>query len=255
MTVQWLYDWLDNLAPFDSAEDYDNSGLITGRMDQPVTNILMALDCTEQVIEEAAERNANVLITHHPLLFHPRRNLREEDWEGRLLCGLVRNRIALISAHTSLDRAKGGVNDVLARRLGLKGVQGTDYLRLGSLPGTMTAKDLQAFCALTLGAPVRLYGSPDAPVSVLAVGSGAFSGGWKLAKEAQAYLTGEVKHNDAMEAVGSGMVLLEAGHYATEAPVMDELARSLQNAIHKVQWKVNVYQTNHMPYEGAATRS
>lgn len=256
MTVQQLYDWLDGFAPFDTAEDFDNPGLLTGKMAQEVTGVLVALDCTPQTVAEAEKLGANVILTHHPLMFSPRRELREDSYEGALLCGLIRGRIALLAAHTNLDKAPGGINDALAAQLGLAAqpglaeAAGQAYVRVGRLPRPMAAGELAAYCETRLHTPVRLCGGAAQPIAWLGVGSGACSGEWALARQlgAQAYLTGEVKHHHAIEGAQAGFPLLEAGHFATENPGMDALAAALQKALDTLQYKVSVYRTQSTPY-------
>ena len=119
VTVEEVYRSVDALAPFVLAEEWDNAGLLAGSPRQNVTGILCALDLNFAVIDEAVRLGANLIVTHHPILFRGRKNLREDEPEGRMLCSLVRNSIALIAAHTNFDNASPGVNDALAAQLGL----------------------------------------------------------------------------------------------------------------------------------------
>ena len=120
MTVQSFYELLDRIAPFDTQADFDNSGLLVGSPRQEVHTVLLCLDVTENVIDEAVRLDAELIISHHPLMFSPRRRLTDEDYEGRLLRRLVREDISLIAAHTCLDQAPGGINDTLAELCGLQ---------------------------------------------------------------------------------------------------------------------------------------
>jgi len=253
LTVKAVYDWVDDFAPFQTAEAYDNVGLLTGHFDANVTRILIALDCTMEVAEEARRLHAELILTHHPLLFHARKNLREDDPEGQVLCKLIRNHISLISAHTNLDRAVGGINDVLGQLFSLKIMQGEGFLRSGKLQSIITAGELKDLTARLLNAPVRLYGSPDKQIEILAVGSGAYDEGFKEAAAlgAQAYLTGEVHHHNALAAVAQGMVLLEGGHYATEAPGLRAFGDCLQKGLDGLQYSVAVNHFAGVPYPGA----
>ncbi len=255
-TVQTICDWVDAFAPFKTAEEYDNVGLITGRGDTPVTRILTALDCTLPVVMEAERLGAQVILTHHPLLFHARKNVTEEDAEGKILCALIRGHMALVAAHTNLDRAAGGTGDVLARLFSLKDSRGDGFLRLGELPAPLTAKALRNTAAELLCAPVRLYGDPAILVSRLAVAAGAYDEGFAeaFALGAQALLTGEVRHHNAVTAVAQGMVLLEGGHYATEAPGLRALGECLQKDLNRLQCSVEVYHFPGVPYQGALDR-
>ena len=253
MTVQWLYDWLNAYAPFDTAEDFDNPGLLTGRMDWEVTGVLLALDCTPQTVREAKELGVNVIITHHPLMFSPLHTLREDSFEPAILCELIRHKIALIAAHTNLDKAPGGINDALAMRLGLSQISGEGFVRVGDLPHPMSGDELAAYCGEKLNTVVRLTGPKDARIIRLGMCSGAGSGEWKEALKwgAQAFISGEVKHHVAIEAAFAGIPMLEAGHYATENPGMDLLADALQKAADEVQYNLHLYRTQCDPYGNA----
>jgi GTP cyclohydrolase I len=256
LTVKAVYDWADSFAPFQTAEEYDNVGLLTGRFDAPVTRILTALDCTPEVVEEAILLKAELILTHHPLMFHARKNLREDDPEGQILCALIRSRISLISAHTNLDRTPGGINDVLGQLFSLANMRGEGYLRCGELKNKMTAGELRDLASRLLNAPVRLYGSPEKVIETLAVGSGAYDEGFTEAASlgAQAYLTGEVRHHNALTAVAQGMVLLEGGHYATEAPGLSAFGCCLQKGLDGLQYSVAVNHFSGVSYLGALDR-
>jgi len=253
LTVQAVYDWIDGFAPFSSAEDDDNVGLLTGRFNSPVTRILTALDCTMEVVEEAIQLKAELILTHHPLMYHARKNMREDDPEGKVLCALIRNNIALISTHTNLDRAKGGISDTLGSLFSLADVHGDVYIRAGKLPAKMTAGALRSLAESLLNAPVRLYGSTDIEIDVLAVSGGAYDEGFEeaVALGAQAYLTGEVHHHNAIYATARNIVLLEGGHYATEAPGIAAFGRCLQTEMNQLQYLVDVFHFSGVSYPGA----
>ena len=131
-TVGDILSLIDDMAPFDTQAEWDNAGLLAGAPGKPVTKVLAALDVSVPVIEEAIKLGAELILTHHPILFHARKNLREDDPEGALLCALIRSGRSLIAAHTNFDQAEGGVNDVLARALGLQNIVPLDEgLRVG----------------------------------------------------------------------------------------------------------------------------
>ena len=242
-TVMDVYRMIDEFAPFERAEEWDNVGILAGSADARVAAMLCALELNPMVIEEAKRRGANLIVTHHPILFHGRKNLREDDPEGQMLCELVRGGIALIAAHTSFDAARPGVNDALAARLGLQDVEALDC---GMRVGAPKERTLGAFCemaARALGGPVRRYGEPEREIRRVAVLGGAGGDYAPIAREAGAdvYLTGEISHHRAWDAWLSGMCALEAGHAATELPAVELLAEGLQKAADGVQWKVRVY--------------
>lgn len=234
---------IDAFAPFSLAEEWDNAGLLAGSENERVSAILCALDLNEMVLDEAVAKGANLIVTHHPILFRGRKNLREDDAEGRLLCRLIRSGIALIAAHTNFDNAMPGVNDALAARLGLLEVRALENgMRVGEI-NAQKLVDFRRHVERTLDAPVRCYGEADRSVRRIALLGGAGEDFWPqaIAAGADAYLTGECAHHKAWEAYQSGICILEAGHAATELPAIELLAKGLQNAANGVQWNVRIY--------------
>ncbi|MBQ4333530.1 MAG: Nif3-like dinuclear metal center hexameric protein [Clostridia bacterium] len=226
MTVQDIYDFLNEKAPFATAEEWDNPGLLVGSPQQAVTGILVALDATPGAIEAAAAMGANLMVTHHPVIFAP---LKRLDAAG-LPYRLAQAGIGLVAAHTNLDKAAGGVNDALAARLGLENVTvaADGYTRIGTLPAPMTAKDVAAHVAAALDTAVRYSGQhPVTTVAVCGGGGGDFIG--DCIGVADAYVTGEVKHHEWL-AAADRIQVIEAGHYATEVPVVDTLCAWLEEA-------------------------
>lgn len=227
MILSDILAFLDTRAPFACAEDWDNPGLLVGNGGQPVNGILVALDATPGAIDAARAVGADLIVTHHPVIFAPLRQLAADSLPYRLAAA----GIGLIAAHTNLDKAAGGVNDTLAACLGLTDVTvAPDGMsRIGALP---TPEEPAAFArrvAAALDTPVRLCG--DRTVRTVAVcggGGGEFAAA--LADRVDAFVTGEVKHHQWLEAAADGLTLIEAGHYATEVPVVDTLCAWLQEA-------------------------
>ncbi len=243
----------DRIAPFDLAEDYDNVGLLAGSAEARVDTILLALDLTDGVLREAEREGAQLIITHHPILFHARKNLREDDPEGALLCRLVRTGCALIAMHTNYDNAPDGVSDALAAALGLRDVcpAGEDRcLRLGKLPRQMAGAEFARYAGERLGAVVRSYMTGEKPVRRVAVCGGAGGEFAVQAKQAgaDAYLTGEVKHHEMLLAMEAGIPVFEAGHYETEQIAISSLANRLQKEINAVQYKVRIVESAACPF-------
>lgn len=251
MKLQDIYEFINERAPFDTQFAYDNSGLLLGDPSREITGVHFALDVTQHVIDEAVANGANLIITHHPLMFSPVKRLVETDYEARLICRLIRENISLISAHTNLDQAAGGVNDALAETIGLTNVSGEGFLRVGDLPQPMTAEKLAEHISQRLGDAVRLMGRRDMLVSRVGMCSGSGSDEWQQAASlgAQAFLTGEAKHHHALAAADGGVVILEAGHHATEVPGIFALADALQNWPLIVQCNVRVSRSGARPYQ------
>ncbi len=242
LTVRQVYDFINERAPFETQAAYDNSGLLAGHPDNEVTGIHFALDVTDSVIDEAIANGANLIVTHHPMMFSAIKRLVETDYQARLLCRLIRANISLISAHTNLDQAVGGINDVLAQRIGLTDITGEGFVRVGTLPHAMTAGEAAKSISEALGDVVRVMGDPSIMVAKVGMCSGSGADEWSAAAQlgAQAFLTGEAKHHIALEAAASGVVLLEAGHHATEEPGIFALANALQKSELGVQYNVRI---------------
>ena len=234
---QAIFEW----APRSLAEDWDNVGLLCGRAENEVSRVLVALDPFEDVCREACERGAELIVTHHPLIFTPLRAVSDRNAVGRCLLYLARHGIAAVNAHTNLDCAVGGVNDVLARTIGLSDVRvigavKTDaqgrtcgLLRAGSAEET----DLAAFAArvkASLGCEGLRYADAGRPVRRVAVGGGACGG--EIADVAEAgcdtFVTADVKYNQFWDARELGVNLIDAGHFETENPVCGAMAAYLR---------------------------
>ena len=251
VTVKMVEEMLNELAPAETAESYDNVGALVGRRDAEANTILVALDCTMDVVNEAKKLGAELIVTHHPLLFHPRKNLLEEDAEGRILCELVRARISLIAAHTNLDQTEYSGSACCAKLLNLQNIRREgNYLFVGELKAPLPADQLEKEIEKILHFPTRRYGANSAVIKTLAIAGGADDGDWTAAQAlgAQALLTGEVRHHNALAAAMSDFVLFDGGHYGTEAPLVPVLAKYLQNCLDDVQYNVRVYPSQCAPF-------
>lgn len=236
VTVSRVAEWLAALAPAGFKEEWDPAGLEVGDPGQPVERILVALSPTRPVVEEALELRADLLVTHHPLLFRPAASLRVDEPTGGKVAALLRGGCSLLSLHTAFDRAPGGMNDLLAASLGLAGVcavpdpagpgagqgerQGSAGLgRIGTLPRPVPLDDLARQVAARLGLPgVRRVGPPARNVQRVACVAGA-GAAWipaAVAAGADVLVTGDVKYHAALDALEAGLALLDAGHYGTE---------------------------------------
>lgn len=242
LTVQNVYDFINERAPFDTQDAWDNSGLLLGDPTAEVRGIHVALDCTEAVCAEAEKLGANVIVTHHPVIFSARKNLRESDPATQLLCRLVRSGMAVICAHTNFDAAQGGTNDTLAQLIGLENVRGEGCIRVGDLPSPMTAAALEERLTRQLQTLVRRMGPAGTVIRTVGMCSGGGSEFWAdtRALGAEAFVSGEIHHHHALEAAAAGVVCFECGHAATEEPGIFALADALQIASDALQWKVIV---------------
>lgn len=242
--VRDVYEYLDRRAPFALQMEFDNSGFLVGREEAEVRNILVALDITVEVVAEAAEQDCQLIVSHHPILFHPARHVTDASPNGRILLALTENRIAAICAHTNLDAVSGGVNDALGAALGLEKMEqlhqdgvdpsGRPYGvgRVGEVTGYPDARSFAAFVRDALKAPGVRLEDAGRPVHRVAVGGG--SCGSMLAdvaaKGCDTFVTADVKHDVFLEARALGINLIDAGHFSTENVVCPVLAGWLREA-------------------------
>jgi dinuclear metal center YbgI/SA1388 family protein len=250
-TIQTIYNWIDSVAPFESQEAFDNAGLQLGHPDQEVASILLALDVTGAVVEEAADQKVDLIISHHPLIFSPLTSLREDRYVPRMLCQLIKKDISLISAHTNLDKSAFSGSLAMLRRLGLSNIrQADDYALIGDFEEEVSGAEAQTRIARVLDNPVVKYGATKKKIKSLAAAGGAYSEGFHAAQlaGADAFLTGEVCHHHAVEAADAGIVLFEGGHFATEKLMMGALAQGLQSALDALKYTVQVYVSQQIPY-------
>lgn len=241
---------LGGFAPFDTAEPWDNVGLLVGRRNAPVERVLLALDVTMDVIREAVAQNVQLIVTHHPLMFHARSRMTDEDPEGQMLLALCENGIALCSLHTNLDKAAGGVNDALMRAVGFEEADGEGFLRTADLPEETTLDALTARIDEGLGTRSKVYGRQEEPLRRLACCSGAGGGeiDAAIAAGADVFLTGEIKHHEALYAMHRGICVVESGHFETERPVLESLCEALQKACDAVQYNISVFCSRVNPF-------
>lgn len=227
MTNQDILQTLDKKVPFSVAEEWDNVGLLIGNPADEVTRVLVALDATPAVVKAAKSAGADLIVTHHPVIFEPLKSLDS----GSAPYALAAAGISVISAHTNADKADGGVNDVLAERLGLTDVRVTQdgFCRVGVLPTPTDADTFAKSVAAALNTDVRVNGGGTVRTVAVCGGSGGdFIA--TLAGKIDAFVSGEVRHHQWLEANDLGITVVEAGHYATEVPIVDTLYRWLQEA-------------------------
>ena len=234
-TVADILNFIEGIAPPYMKMDWDNCGLLCGRKDKEVQKILVALDPFRNVIREAIDLGADLIVTHHPLIFSaPLMAVNEDTETGRCVLELMEHGIAAINAHTNLDLAPGGVNDVLAQTLGLQNIEiinPTDNYGLLRC-GTVTEQPLSAFLTVVkenLHCDGLRYVDAGKPVSKVAVGGGSCADEMAEALDAgcDTFVTADVKYNQFRTAFELGLNLIDAGHFHTENPTMPVLAEKL----------------------------
>lgn len=230
MTVIELYRALEEKIPQSLSCEWDNDGLMCCPNPQgAVRKVLVALDVTVGVIRKAVSEKYDVILSHHPLIFHPVPALEPEDPVAAKLIDLVRADIAVMSFHTRLDAVRGGVNDTLAALLGLRNVEPfgeEQILRIGEYEKEMTLSEFAKRVKEATGADGVQVVDAGVLVKRVAILGGSGSDDVAVAHRAGAdtYLTGELSHHHFADAPGQGMNLLAAGHYHTEQPVCTVLA-------------------------------
>ncbi len=237
MKIKEIYDFLNEIAPFSTAAEWDNTGLCIGSLENSVTNVLLSLDVTHDVIKKAEETGAELVLTHHPLLFNPV-NIIEE---GSVLCEAARSCKTFISSHTCLDIAPNGVNDCLAKAVGISNVHFTQedvFLKIGEVE-PCSAEEFAEKIKKALGGSVT-YTDNGGVIKTVAMCSGSGGDLITLAARvgADAMLTGEAKHHELLEANALGVSLFVAGHYETENIVLNYLKTALEQKFENLQVEI-----------------
>ena len=252
ITVADVLKQMESLAPAYMKMSWDNVGLLCGSRRQEVKKILVALDPFEGVCREAESWGADLIVTHHPIIFQPIKNVTDDTSIGRSLQLLCRCGISAINAHTNLDCVPGGVNDRLAAALGLENVEVVEPM--GQTPegepwgllrkGTVQEQPLEQFLAVVkenLQCAGLRYADGGKPVHKVAVGGGACAGEIQDAIHAgcDTFVTSDIKYNQFWDARDMGLNLIDAGHFYTENPVTEYLAEKLQAAFPELEVKIS----------------
>ncbi|MEF2919999.1 MAG: Nif3-like dinuclear metal center hexameric protein [Acutalibacteraceae bacterium] len=247
--VNDIYTYINSFAPFDTAFDYDNVGVLVGDKNAIVDNVLVALDITPEVILEAQKLGANMIISHHPVIFKPIKSLSDKSVPYML----AQRGITALSAHTNLDLSPKGVNICLAKALGLTNIYlHSQGIAVGDLPveNPISPKQLALLVKDNLNCNGVRYTDSDNEILRVAVGGGACGEYIYLAKElgANAFLTGEIKHNYILEAYDINLTVVDAGHYKTEDIVIDYLVEQLSKEFPNVSFTKSCAFTDHINF-------
>lgn len=240
--LQQICRFMEQWAPPALAEEWDNPGLLVDA-GSLVRRVLVTLDITPAVVEEAHRLGCQLVVSHHPVIFKPVRRLQSAD--AAFL--LARYGISALCAHTNLDAAEGGVNDVLAGLLELEDVQPLEGLgRVGDRDSISPAQLAEQVGKL-LNAPV-LLADAGLPITRVAVVGGSGGEFFEAAAQAgaQCLVTGEASHHHGLDALEQGVSVIVAGHFATEWPIVPEMARRLRQAFGELE--VLVSGSNRPPF-------
>ncbi|TCL55947.1 dinuclear metal center YbgI/SA1388 family protein [Kineothrix alysoides] len=240
MRCDKIIESLERLSPSSFAESWDNVGLLAGRTDKEVSRLCIALDATDEVIDEAVRAGADMLLTHHPLIFSPMKKVTAEDFIGRRVIKLLQNDISYYAMHTNFDVM--GMADAAADELGLKDRQVLDITyedeiakeglgRYGRLIQIMTLEECASFVKETFELEnVKIYGESDTPIEWAAVSPGSGKTMIKPAVSAgvEVLITGDIEHHEGLDAMAQGLSIIDAGHFGLEKifiPYMKEYIR------------------------------
>ncbi len=248
----------EELWPGKIAEGWDRVGLVSGADAAPLRRVLLAVDAVDATVTEAIEWGADALLTHHPLLLRGVHSLAEDTAKGALIARLIRGGCALLAAHTNADQPAGGVSDVIAERLGLMGSSpivphaSDPSIGIGRIGELESPESLRAFAnrvAAALPATVsgvRVSGDPDRSVQRVALLGGAGDSllDHAAVRGADVYLTSDLRHHPAQEAVETGAVsggpaLVDVAHWASESLWLDGAADRLAERLPGVEFRVS----------------
>lgn len=236
---------IENTYPKHAAMEWDNVGLLVGCTEKEVRKIYVALDATDEIIEDVISQGADMLVTHHPLIFSPLKQITNEQLIGRRVVKLLQHDISYYAMHTNYDVL--GMADLSSRILGLSGTEilemtneerAEGFGRVGKLPKTMTVRECcehvkHKFHLNT----VKVYGDLDASVKRVAIspGSGKHMSELALKKGAEVFITAEIDHHEGLDSNAEGMAIIDAGHYGLEHIFVEDMAAYLQENLASVE--------------------
>ena len=233
-----IFQFINTIAPFEYQEKWDNSGFLVGDEDMQCKKIALCLDITSEMIERAKENGCDLIISHHPVIFGKTGSFLKDDLPFKLAV----NGINAICAHTCLDIAQGGVNDVLAQLLELDDItsvcmDGVMMPRAGKLKNPMSAREFAAFVKEKLGCDAVRCNKLDKEISsvVLCGGSGGSFIPDVIAGKYDAFVTGDAGHHNFIDASEKGLLLIAAGHFETENPVMGAVEKALNERFPEIE--------------------
>ena len=238
MTVQDIFNFLNKKFPTDTACDFDNVGLLVGDPDTEVKKAIIALDCTPNAIDTAVNTGAQLIITHHPIIFNPLKQVLA----GSAVYEVIKSGISVISMHTNLDIGIGGVNDCLCSTLALNNVtkvaaEDGYLLNIGELSSPLYPDDLAVYIKGRLGGAVKYVGAEkEIRRILLCSGSGGSYLSEVLSHNCDALITADVKHNQFLDAQRLGISLFDAGHFDTEDIVIEPLKRLLEQEFPEISF-------------------
>lgn len=252
MKAKEIMNILDSIAPSKLIDSWDNTGFQIGNDEKDIDKILIALDLDDSLADKAIAGGYDMIITHHPIIFKGLKSINNNDYIGRLILKLIANDIVVYNAHSNLDLANGGVNDKFAKLMDLKNVKPLNevifdgeiygYGRVGNIEKTQLPVVLDNIKSALSVDHIRVYGYKESIESIAVCGgSGAGFIQDAFDKDADMYITGDIKYHDAQRALELGLVLVDAGHFHTEKIILPKLKDMLIKGIDdKVEIEVHM---------------
>lgn len=237
VTAIEIYDYIDSFAPFETAMNFDNAGLLVGNPQADVKKVIVTLDVTSKVINEAVQKEAQLIISHHPVIFNPIKSVLSDSVPYLA----AQNNLTIISAHTNLDIARGGVNDTLAEKIGVQADKffDEDCALLGHLPIGMDSREFAINIKNQLDCNGLRFTNRDGKIRNIVVSCGAGGSNIFLAKKlnADAFVTGEIKHHEIIFANENNIAVFDLGHYNSEDIIVEKLAVKLSREFPQVEFE------------------
>ena len=233
--VKDIYNYINTIAPYDEMEQWDNSGFILGDENRSVSRVVMALDATKSVAAFAKSVEADLLLTHHPIIFNPLKKILK----GSAVYELINNDIEAMCAHTSFDKAKGGINDNLASLLNLKNTVTLEngYVVVGELEQEMSIDGFAVLVAETLDCHGLRYTDTDKMIRKVAVGGGACGDFMADAmRNSACFVTSDLKYHEMLDAAEENFAVINAGHFETENLPFLMLKEKLEKEFDEVEF-------------------
>jgi GTP cyclohydrolase I len=243
--------YLESMYPKELAYEWDNVGLQVGSLNKNVKKVLITLDVTKEVVKEAISKQVDLLISHHPLIFKPIYNIQVESPRGWMIQKLIKHDIPLYTMHTNYDVADGGMNDFLAKRLGIIEPTLLDTADEIGRFGKVTPKSLEetiSFVKQALHAPhVRLIGTTSKQIRSIGIsgGSGASHIAQAKRNDCDLYITGDVTYHSALDAIQMGQVVLDVGHHI-EVIFMEAISDQIKEHFSELEVMISAINTD--PY-------
>ena len=250
MNVGEALNYINELAPFKYAEVWDNVGLMLGSRKSEVTKIMVCMDATLKTIQEAIDSGVDLIVSHHPFLFSKLKSVDFDSMTGQRILALIQNNINVISAHTNLDVAVGGVNDTFAEAVGLtecdklktyipEGLEVDLGLgKVGKLSNELSFDQFVSQIKKNLAIQnLRIIGAQPKTVKKVATFCGSFDGDLESVKRhgVDLLVTGDIKYHTALDAREIGLCILDVGHFASERLIVARLKKLLENRFDKVE--------------------